>query len=294
MEDVAKDLDDLRIEGAFAHLSPLRSMETDGDMELVELALQLTEGADIPSELINVMTTLLKRSKSRSPNSSSSDEIEAFISMLEGAPAGAEMPGTTSEGRRRRREAPPTPEAPPVAPPASAPLSEDVKGMVVMAQIEASSGDSDAAIDVCDQVLNSYPDNVDALLVMTYALTKTSPEDAVDFAEDAMGIEDSPRTRYAHAYALYKSGAPWGKMAQDLVGSKIWKEEEQAWHVLLGEAYLKGGKKDKAAEEFNSALVLGDERTALMKLREMGAISVDPRRLRDARDSFGGVAWVRT
>jgi hypothetical protein len=131
------------------------------------------------------------------------------------------------------------------------------------------------------------------LLIRCSALTRSDPSEAVDDAEDAMGLEDSPRTRFAHAYALYRSEAPWGKVIQDLVSSKPWKEEEQAWHVLLGEAYLKGGKRDKAIDEFTSAIALGDERTALIRLRELTKANVDPRRFSDARDSFGGIAWVK-
>jgi hypothetical protein len=293
MEYVASDMDDLRVEGVFAHLGSLNSAETDGDMQLLELAFQISEGADIPSEISKGMMSSLKRSRSRSPGNVSSDEIDAFFSMLKAEGSVPEGSDARTEGRRRRQENVPTADRG-IEPETSPPSGEDVQGLIMMAQHEASSGSADAAIQICDQVLNTYPDNVDAMLVMCFALAKTDPETAVEMAGDAMGLEDSPRARFAHAYAQYRVGAPWGKIVQDLVASQIWRDEEQAWHVLLGEAYLKGGKKDKAIEEFNSALMSGDEKTALMRLNQMGAMSVDPTRLRGARESLGGVAWVRT
>lgn len=293
MEYVAKDMDDLRVEGVFAHLGSLSSAETDGDMELLELALQLSEGAEMMPEISKTMMSSLKRSRSRSPGNVSSEEIDASLSMLQAEGSMPKDSDARIERRGRAREEVPIEDGG-IEPETSLPPGEDVQGLIMMAQHEASSGSTDAAIQICDQVLNTYPDNVDAILVMCFALAKEDPATAVEMAEDAMGLEDSSRTRFAHAYAQYRSGAPWGKIVQDLVGSRIWKDEEQAWHVLLGEAYLKGGKKDKAIEEFNSALMGGDEKTALMRLNQMGSMSVDPMRLREARESLGGVAWVRT
>ena len=285
IKEAENEKDDLKIEGIVSHLAPLPPV-SDGDMELLEMAIHLAEGS-ISGGLSEKVISLLKASRSRAPDDLSSSEIDNIIAMIGRQTPGGDEPLPPAGKRKEEPKSPSGDQRPQRG------SQEDIHSMLVMAQMEALSGNIDTAIDLCDKILSLDPDNVDAMLIMSYALTGISPEDAIGFAEDAMSLEDSPRTRFAHAYALYRGGEPWGKVVQDLLASKVWEEHVQAWHVLLGEAYLKGGRKDRAIEEFRSALQHGDERTSLIRLRDLGVLNVSSERVNGAQDALRGVTWVK-
>ena len=126
-------------------------------------------------------------------------------------------------------------------------------------------------------------------MIAAASLIYTDPNRALVEFERLSAKIISPPVSFGKAWALHLTGSPYGKVLQALEDCEEW--EDQAVAVLRGEAFLAGGKDDRARTEYLRALEMGDESQSLARLAELKGEPA-PAAAAGARKALAEVLWL--